>query len=282
MKIAVVGLGLIGGSFAKAMKQNTEHTVYGYDISESVMRKAELLEAIDARLTAEALGSCEIVIIALYPTDTVAYIRAHAAEFGKGAIVIDTCGVKEAVVSQAEPIAAEYGFTFLGGHPMAGTEYSGFEYSKKALFEKASMILTPSARITIEDLEKAKRFCLSLGFGSIQIATPQSHDRMIAFTSQLAHVVSSAYVKSEAALRHRGFSAGSFRDMTRVAYLNETMWTELFLDNTAYLADEIDGLITRLGEYSDAIRNGKRDELMRLLREGRERKVYLENEENKP
>jgi prephenate dehydrogenase len=129
---------------------------------------------------------------------------------------------------------------------------------------------------------EVKKLCLSIGFTNIQISTPEAHDRMIAFTSQLAHVVSSAYVKSDAALRHKGFSAGSYKDMTRVARLNEYMWTELFLDNSDYLTDEIDGLIARLKEYRDAVASHDRMETMRLLKEGRDRKISLDDGENRP
>lgn len=281
MQIGIIGLGLIGGSLAKALKQNTPHTVLGYDISESVMRKAELLEAIDRRLSTDDLSGCDFVIIALYPADTIDFIKTNASEFGKATIVMDCCGVKEVVASEVEPIAEEKGFTFIGGHPMAGIEFSGFEHSKKALFENASMILTPSTTVGIDALEKTKKLCLTIGFTNIQISTPEAHDKMIAFTSQLAHVVSSAYVKSEAALNHKGFSAGSFKDMTRVARLNEYIWTELFMDNSEYLAEEIDALIGRLAEYRDAIRAKDRIEMMRLLKEGRERKIFLDGEDNK-
>lgn len=282
LNIGIAGLGLIGGSFAKAIKQNTGHTVYGYDISDEVMRRAELDRAIDGRLSSDAVGHCDLVIIALYPSDTVSFIRDNAVRFSKDAIVMDCCGVKEAVATEAEQIAHEYGFTYIGGHPMAGIEFSGFEYSRHSLFKNASMILTPSPHVSAWAIDRVKELCLSIGFSNIQISTPGEHDRMIAFTSQLAHVVSSAYVKSDAAIGHKGFSAGSYRDMTRVARLNENMWTELFLDNAEYLTSEIDGLIGRLSQYRDAIRSGNREEVKRLLMEGRERKMLLDGEEYLP
>ena len=160
---------------------------------------------------------------------------------------------------------------------MAGLEHSGFDHAKKALFQNASMILTPT-KGNIQDLEKVKDLFKAIGFTRLQVATPEEHDRMIAFTSQLAHVVSSAYIKSPSALKHQGFSAGSYRDMTRVAKLNEDMWTELFLDNPQYLAEEIDGIICRLKEYSTAIRKKDKASLRELLKDGREKKALIDGE----
>lgn len=277
-KIAVIGLGLIGGSLAKAIKQNVPCLLYGEDIHEATLRKAILMNAIDEPLTQALLPDCDLVIVALYPEDTVKYIERNAAFLKKGAIVIDCGGVKEYVCRQAQPIAAKYGFTFMGGHPMAGLEHSGFAHSKKALFNNASMILTPDKDTGIEMVQAVKLFFLRLGFTNIQISSPAEHDQIIAFSSQLAHVVSSAYIKSPSALAHRGFSAGSYKDLTRVAKLNEDMWTELFLENAENLVLEIDGLIDRLSCYSAAIRAGDADGLKSLLAEGRERKALIDGE----
>ena len=273
MTIGIVGLGLIGGSIAKAVRQNTEHTVLGMDIAESVVLKAKLLGAIDGELCRENLPECGFVIIALYPGDAIKFIRENAALFQKNALVVDCCGVKREICAAAEPLAREHGFIFVGGHPMAGIERSGFENSIKTLFNHASMILTPPTGISIQTLAFLKGFFLSLGFGQVKLSSPEEHDRMIAFTSQLAHVVSSAYIKSDTALTHTGFSAGSFRDMTRVATLKEDMWTELFLCDADNLVAELDGLISRLGEYREAIHNADAQTLECLLRDGREKKA---------
>lgn len=276
MKIGIVGLGLIGGSIAKAIKQNTEHEVYGTDLQESIIFKAQLLEAIDGRLTGDMVGDCDYIILALYPGTTVRYVKEHQNIFKKGAVVIDCCGVKGAVCSEICPIAAEKDFCYVGGHPMAGIEFSGFEHSQKGLFKHASMILTPKTDMTIQDMERLKKFWVSLGFNHVQLSTPEEHDRIIAFTSQLAHVVSSAYIKSPTALEHKGFSAGSYKDLSRVAKLNETMWTELFLLNRENLVNEIDGMIGRLRQYRDAISEGKEKDLWDLLHEGTERKILID------
>lgn len=277
MKIAIIGLGLIGGSMAKAIKENTDHTVYGMDKNDTVTKKAMLVGAIDQPLTDQLLAECSLTIIALYPQAAVRFIEEKQELFQKGSIVLDCCGVKRIVCSQAEPIALKQGFVFMGGHPMAGLEHSGFDHAKQALFQDASMILTPT-KGNIEDVEKVKDLFTAIGFTNIQVATPQEHDQMIAFTSQLAHVVSSAYIKSPAAMKHKGFSAGSYKDLTRVAKLNEDMWTELFLDNPDFLAEEIDGIADRLKQYSQAIKDKDAESLRQLLKEGREKKAIIDGE----
>lgn len=282
MDIGVVGLGLIGGSMARTIRRNTPHTVLGTDTDEQVMYKARLLEAIDGDLTDERLGICDIVLIATWPKAAVDYVQRHAAAFRKGAWVIDLCGVKRAVCGPLFEAAKENGFTFIGGHPMAGIEYWGFDHATATLFDNASMILTPPPGTDIQTLSDLKHFFRGLGFGRVVITTPEEHDRLIGYTSQLAHVVSSAYVKSPEAMRHPGFSAGSFKDMTRVARLNEKMWTELFLLNRDELGAELDALIGHLEEYRATLSAGDAQALERLLREGRERKEIVDRREDEP
>ncbi len=268
MKIAVIGLGLIGGSIAKAIKEQTDHTVLGADIVQSVLLRAKLTEAIDDALTEANLSECETVIIALYPEAAVRWLRENAKRIAKHALVVDCCGVKKYVCDRVKDLAEEHGFVFIGGHPMAGRERSGFDFSTSEMFKKASMILTPYADTDIREIERAKKLFLSIGFGRITIRTPEEHDRIIAYTSQLAHVLSNAYIKSPTAPYHSGLSAGSFRDMTRVATLNPTMWVELFFENRDNLITEIDALADRLTEYSRALKENDADALRRLLEDG--------------
>ncbi len=276
MKIAVVGLGLIGGSLAKSIKRATKHEVFGADLGETAMLKAELLSAIDARLTKENLRKCDVVLVALYPKSAADFILEHRAHFKEGALVIDCAGVKRAICERLEgPLFGEK-FTFMGGHPMAGREFWGFDYAKDDLFENASMILTPTTGTPVEIVKFAKDFFLSIGFGRVRFSTPDEHDEMIAFTSQLAHIVSSAYVRSPLALKHKGFSAGSFLDMTRVARLNERMWSELFFENADMLSRELSALMERLGEYRAALDARDEGAMIALLREGREMKQALD------
>ena len=278
MIVGIIGLGLIGGSMGKAIKHYTNHTVFGMDISNQVVLKAKMLRVIDDELSPEKLSDCDLILVALYPGAAIEFIKENAARL-RGTTVVDCCGVKKIVQDAVLPIAREHGFVFVGGHPMAGIEYSGFEYSSIDLFDGASMILTPNPQVTITDLDMLKHFFLSLGFRKIQISTPEEHDHVIAYTSQLAHVLSSAYVKSEAAMKHIGFSAGSFKDMTRVALLNADMWTELFLANSQNLADEVEALSSRLTQYAAAIRSHDAETLTRLLDEGCKRKQYLTERE---
>lgn len=277
MDIGIVGLGLIGGSLAKAISQNTDHTVYGTDLSDTVVKKAILVDAIEGPLTDDLLPHCDLVIVALYPQASIDYVKAHADLFKKGSIVLDCGGVKGIVCDALMPLAEEKGFLFVGGHPMAGLEHSGFTYAKKSLFNNASMIFTPT-KGPIESMETLKELFTAIGFTNIEISTPKDHDRKIAFTSQLAHVVSNAYIKSPTASEHLGFSAGSYKDLTRVAKLNEDMWTELFLENADNLSNEIDILIENLQKYNTAIKSGDADNLCELLRDGREKKALIDGE----
>jgi len=274
MNIGVIGLGLIGGSLAKAIKKNTTHTVLGKDINEETMKKATLTGAIDGELTDISLA--DILIVSLYPSATVKFIEENADKIKKGAIVTDVSGVKKSVCDKLFPLAEEKGFSFIGGHPMAGVEFSGFDYSKDALFKNASMILVPSKKESIGNCELLSELFKLLGFTRIQFTTPEEHDKMIALTSQLAHVISSAYVKSPSALNHKGFSAGSFRDMTRVARLNENLWSELFFANKENLLTEIDGLIEHLIEYKTALSEDDEEMMIELLKEGTKRKLLSE------
>lgn len=276
MLIGIAGLGLIGGSIAKALKYNTDNTVLGYDIDKGVLLKAKLLGAVDDELNDENISKCDMIITGLYPQDTLDFINSKADKIKKGAIVLDSCGVKGVICDPLWKTAKENGFSFYGAHPMAGLHFSGFEYSEVNMFMNASMIIVPSKDAEIRELEIIKKLFTSLGFTNIQISTPEEHDRIIAYTSQLAHVVSNAYVKSPNAEVHKGFSAGSYKDLTRVAKLNETMWTELFLDNRENLINEVDTIIENLQQYSAALKSQDADTLKELLKQGRVRKEKID------
>ena len=277
MIFGIVGLGLIGGSLARSIKFHSENTVYGADINETALLQARMVDAIDDELTDDKLAQCDVTLIALYPKDAVDWALKHIDAFKPGSLVIDCCGVKRFVCERLYPAFEGRQCVFIGGHPMAGRERSGFSYAQDDLFENASMILAPAPGTDIETVRRAKEIFLSIGFGRVRFTTPQEHDEMISFTSQLAHIVSSAYVKTPLASRHRGFSAGSFRDMTRVARLNEVMWTELFMENDDLLLEQTQHLIDRLTEYRDALRDRDEARLNALLKEGREIKEALED-----
>lgn len=278
MTIGVVGLGLIGGSLAKAFKFNTDYTVYAYDIDEVSYKRAVLVNAVDGKLTEKTISECDFVFIALYPQATIDYMKEHAHLIKNEAIVIDCCGVKEFVCPTLFSLAEKHGFHYIGGHPMAGRQFSGFRYAEVNLFRGACMILVPKPGEDIALLEKAKKCLIRAGFAHVTITTAERHDEIIAYTSQLAHVVSNAYVKSPRAEAHKGFSAGSYKDLTRVAKLSEKMWTELFIENRGNLISELDFIIDSLTEYRDALAENDEERLMFLLREGRMRKERIDEE----
>ncbi len=269
MNVLVCGLGLIGGSLAKALKYYTEHAVYGYDIDMNAARKAVLVGACDeASDTLPALSNFDVIVLASYPRVSVDFIKNHAGKIKKDAYVFDLGGIKRTVCEAGFSAAKEHGFTFIGGHPMAGTQFSGFTASRESLYNNATMILVPEADIDAFKLDFAVKLFKSVGFSSVTVANAEAHDEIIAYTSQLAHVLSNAYVKSPAAPKHKGYSAGSFRDLTRVAHLNAHMWTELFMDNRDKLIPEIERLSANLTEYAEAMKHCDEERLCELLAEG--------------
>lgn len=268
MTVGICGLGLIGGSMAKAYKE-AGHTVLGYDISSAALGYAELAGITDGPLSDTTIPSCDIIFVALYPLATIEYLKEKAPLISKSTTVFDLCGTKSKICDVGFALAEQYGFTFVGAHPMAGTHYSGIKYSKATLFKNAPMVLVPPVYDDIIFLDKIKKLLAPAGFGKFSITTAEEHDRMIAFTSQLAHVVSNAYVKTPTAQNHKGFSAGSYKDLTRVAWLNENMWSELFLENREPLLFELEHIIDSLTEYKNAIEQNDGDTLRSLLRDGR-------------
>lgn len=273
MDVGIVGLGLIGGSMAKSIQAHTNHTVWGSDCLKEPLRLAKITGAIDGELTESTLPRCDLILLAVRPQTAIDWTAAHADRISPSAIVVDCCGVKRAVAEPLSDLAARRGFSYIGGHPMAGKEYGGFANSSAHLFDGASMILTPDARTDLPMLETLKAFFLEIGFARLTFASPEEHDRMIAYTSQLAHITSSAYIKSADAARCGGFAAGSFRDMTRVAHLDEEMWSELFLDNADYLTAQLEEFAGHLSEYLSALRQRDAETLRKLLKDGRERKT---------
>lgn len=262
MNIVVVGLGLIGGSFCKAISAYTSHACYGIDSNPQTLAMAESKGAIRGRGN---LSEADFVIIALYPEAVYAFLESHIREFKPGTMIVDACGVKSGIVARCEDLALNAGMKFLGGHPMAGRELSGYEASLTDLFKGASFILTPTEKTSRDILDTAKTLAESLGFGRVVTSTPLEHDQIIAYTSQLPHVVSNAYLKSPAAKRESGFSAGSFRDFTRVARLNVPMWSALFLENREPLLEELDTLLENLQKVRSALSDNDRTLLENLL-----------------
>ena len=275
MTVGIVGLGLIGGSFAKAYHA-AGWTVYGYDVDESMLAFAQLADAVNAPLTMENIGTCDLVLLCVRPLAAIGYLRETAPHIGRKPVVIDCCGTKRVVCAAAFPLAEQYRFTYLGGHPMAGTQYSGFGHARANLYHNAPMVIVPPAFDNIELLSRVQELLRPAGFGSYSVTTAEKHDEMIAFTSQMAHLVSNAYIKSPTARAHKGFSAGSYKDMTRVAWLNAPMWSELFLENRDNMLHELDCLMDRLMEYRTAIAEDDPDALTQLLEDGKKRKEEVD------
>ena len=275
MTVGILGLGLIGGSLARAYSMEG-HRVLCHDRDQQMLSFSILAGAVESPLTTENLGECDLILLAIYPDGSATWLEEKGPFIRKDALVIDCCGIKRQICQRCFQVAKTHGFTFMGGHPMAGTHYSGFKYSRANLFEGAPMVLVPHRFDDIDLLDRAKAALAPCHFGSFSVTTAEDHDRMISFTSQMPHIISNAFIKSPTALEHRGFSAGSYRDMTRVAWLNAPMWAELFLENDDYLISELDILIQNLSQYRDAISEKDSQRLIALLEEGKRRKEEVD------
>lgn len=275
MTVGVVGLGLIGGSFAKAYHR-AGHKVLAWNRSRSVLDFAMMSGAVDGELNEGNISSCDLVLVTLYPQAAIDYLERMGEHIGKKPMVLDCCGTKRVVCEACFRIAARDGFLYLGGHPMAGTHHSGFKYARADMYVGAPMVIVPPFYDDITLFDRAKMLLSPAGFGSYSVTTAEKHDEMIAFTSQLAHVVSNAYIKSPTAGMHKGFSAGSYKDMTRVAWLNAPMWAELFMENRDYLCRELDGIITELVKYKAAMEAGDMVALTELLEDGKRKKEEVD------
>lgn len=274
MNIAVIGLGIIGGSFCKAIKKYTDHYVIGINRTAKTAQKALNVGAIDEIGTPESLSKADMVILTMYPQADIDFVKEHGNYIKKGAIVTDASGIKCSICPQLKELAQKFGFVFVGSHPMAGKEKNGFDVSDSELYQNASFIITPcGAEQKYVDI--LSDFATSIGFGTIKITTPEEHDRMIAFTSQLPHVLACAYVLSPCCPNHNGFSAGSYRDVSRVANINSKLWSELFLENKEPLVKELDILIENITEIINSIKAEDKQALTDLLEKGHKVKEAL-------
>ena len=275
MTVGILGLGLIGGSMARAYAK-AGHTVLAAEKDSDIFSFATLSGAVHGILDETTIGSCELILLAIYPGGSVAWLEQNAPLVDKNALVMDCCGIKREVCSRCFPLAEKYGFTFIGGHPMAGSHHSGYKYSRSNLFQGAPMVLVPSRFDDASLLERATNALAPCGFGSFSVTTAEEHDRIIAFTSQIPHIVSNAYIKSPTAQNHKGFSAGSYKDMTRVAWLNPRMWAELCMENRENTLFELDTYLQNLTAYRDALEQRDTEALTRLLEDGKKRKEEVD------
>lgn len=275
MKVGILGLGLIGGSMARAFSK-AGHTVFAADTDETILSFAQLSGAVSAELNGSNIGLCGLLLLAIYPEGSARWLERNAHLVSADALVMDLCGIKEEICRRCFPLAQRYGFTFVGGHPMAGSHFSGFKYSRSNLFQGAPMVLVPPRFDDIMLLQRVKDALAPCNFGSFSVCTAEEHDRLIAFTSQMPHVLSNAYIKSPTALSHKGFSAGSYKDLTRVAWLNAPMWAELCMENRENMLYELDTYIASLQTYRDALAQRDMTALTALLEEGRRRKEEVD------
>lgn len=275
MKVGILGLGLIGGSLARAYAMEG-HTVYAAERNESMLSFAMLAGAVHGRLTEQTIPECDLILLAIYPDGSASWLERNAHLVSPEALVIDCCGVKKEICQRCFPLAQQYGFTFVGGHPMAGSQFSGFKYSRATLFKGQPMVLVPPVFDNMQLLDRVKQALKPCQFGFFSVTTAEDHDRMIAFTSQMPHILSNAFIKSPTALKHKGFSAGSYRDLTRVAWLNPQMWAELFLENKENVLFELDYYIQSLTSYRNAIAAEDESTLIELLEEGKQRKEAVD------
>lgn len=275
MTVGILGLGLIGGSLARAYAMDG-HTVYALDRDDDMLAFAMLSGAVHGKLDESTVPECDLLLLAIYPDGSATWLENNAHLVSKDALVIDCCGIKEEICRRCFPLAEEFGFTFVGGHPMAGTQFSGFKYSRANLFNGAPMVLVPPRFDDMDLLDKIKSALAPCGFGSFSVTTAREHDRLIAFTSQMPHVISNAFIKSPTASSHKGFSAGSYKDLTRVAWLNAPMWAELCMENRENMLFELDSYIKNLQAYQTALENRDLDALTALLEEGKRRKEEVD------
>ena len=275
MKVGILGLGLIGGSLARAYALEG-HTVYAIQRNESMLSFAMLAGAVHGRLNEETIPECDLILLAIYPDGSASWLERNAHLVSRDALVIDCCGIKKEICQRWFPMAEQYGFTFVGGHPMAGSQFSGFKYSRAGLFKGAPMVLVPPVFDNMQLLDRVKNALKPCQFGFFSVTTAEEHDKMIAFTSQMPHILSNAFIKSPTALKHKGFSAGSYKDLTRVAWLNPQMWAELYMENKENVMFEVDFYINSLNEYKHAIESGDMQKLVALLDEGKKRKEQVD------
>lgn len=275
MKVGILGLGLIGGSMARAYAV-AGHTVYAADLDESTLSFAMLSGAVHGRLDEETIPACELLLLAIYPGGSAKWLEDNGRLVDSGALVLDLCGIKQEVCKRCFPVARKYGFTFVGGHPMAGSHFSGFKYSRADLYKGAPLVLVPPRFDDIDLLQRVKDAMAPCGFGMFSVTTAEEHDRMIAFTSQMPHVLSNTFIKSPTARQHKGFSAGSYKDLTRVAWLNAPMWSELFLENRDNLLFELNTYLDSLTAYRDALEARDGERLTALLEAGKKAKEEVD------
>lgn len=277
MRVVVVGLGVIGGSFCMALKNNGYNDVYGIDKDKNTLKKAKDMGIIkEGYLDGKyILKSADLVIISIYPKLLIDFIKENKDNFKEGAIITDTTGIKEMFVDDiVNIIPSEVDFIF--GHPMAGREKKGIDYADDKVFKGANYIITPISINKEENIELIKNLAYNLGFKNIKVITPRFHDKIIAFTSQLPHVLAVSLINSDEEDRDTGYFIGdSYRDLTRIANINEELWTELFLGNKENLLEVLDKFNEEFLIIKKAVEKEDKDKLIKIFKESTKRREKL-------
>ncbi|MCK9478993.1 MAG: prephenate dehydrogenase [Firmicutes bacterium] len=267
--VTVVGLGLIGGSIARVLRPFVKK-LYAIEQNSDVLDFAQKQGIVDVA-PHNPLEESDIVVLCIYPGDSLVFVKENVNNFKKGCILTDTVGVKTPLMNLCKKLNPP--FTYIGGHPMAGREVSGFINSDKNLFSGASFIITPSDNAKAEQISLIEKFALALGCKVVIHATADEHDKIIAYTSQLPHIIATAMCDTPLLVKHKNYTGGSFEDVTRVAKINENLWTELFLENKKHLADEIKRFTASLEKIGRAIEQNDSEALRQIMR-----KVRLDKE----
>lgn len=283
--IAIVGLGVVGGSFAKALRKHPVEgeRILAIDPDEETLKKALEEGVIDEGETSNQriLQQADIVIIGLYPLALKEFIKVHRDDFKEGAILTDVAGVKGVLVEQLmEEIPEQVDFIY--GHPMAGRENRGYAYADAEVFEGANYLLTPTEKNKKENLERLEKLITRIGFKRVTLVNPKKHDEMIAFTSQLCHVIAVSLINSDDPERGTvKFIGDSYRDLTRIAKINESLWSELFIENKVELLDAIEGFEKQFQTMKKAIQEEDSEQMESMFRESTKRRIQLEADDKK-
>lgn len=277
MKILIVGLGVIGASFAKGFKELGYNEVYGIDICEETLKKAKDLGIIkDGFLDGKTiLKECDLVIVAIYPKLVLKFINENKENFKDNAVITDVTGIKKVFIDEIRKVLPK-SVDFVFGHPMAGREKSGIDFSSNEVFKGANYIITPIKENEENNINLIENIALELGFKKIKRISPEYHDKMIAFTSQLPHAIAVALINSDEEERDTGsFIGDSYRDLTRIANINEILWSELFLGNKENLLECIDKFEVELNFIKEAIKNEDKNVLIKTFEKSSNRRENL-------
>lgn len=275
MKVGIVGLGLIGCSFAKALKLKTHNLVIGVDKNNDTTIKARINRIIDDTLTYQNVSECEIVLLCIPQGEAIKYLEDYSANFSPDTIVLDCCSVKDQICRTGYEMSQKFGYTFVGINPVVDTERRALERSHYDLFNKSSVVLCARYDAPIQALNKVNTFLTSVGFKNIEMSSASENDATIAYTVQLPRIISSSYIISDASNEHYGFSSNAFDDMTRWSSAPDYMADEM-VENSDVLLSELDGLIERLTRFSDALIASDTNAVKALLRESAKKKEYLD------